>query len=256
MADLASFPIVLLVLVASAFALPLLFVWWIRNTRRIGRPPMPVVLKAFVWGAVFSVLIAIVLEVFLGAAALNNGPLYLWLSRRFADPETFFLVVVLAPFVEEAAKALSARAGKPVTRARVDGLVFGAAAGLGFSATENLLNGLQVLLEAGGTPVESLMVIALRSFSSSLLHASATAVTGYGLAGGWLTRRPYAFLPYYLVAVAMHATYNFLASFGETFTQYGNLGTLMGFAAAVLFAVVAVTIVRYKLASHAPTPVR
>ncbi|HLE54416.1 MAG TPA: PrsW family intramembrane metalloprotease [Thermoplasmata archaeon] len=256
MADLASSPYMLLVLVASAFTLPLVFVWWIRNTRRIGRPPMPVVLKAFAWGAVFSVLMALVLEVLLGAAAQSAGPLYVFLSKHFTDPETIFLVVVLAPFVEEAAKAVSARVGKPVARARVDGLVFGAAAGLGFSATENLLNGLKVLTEAGGSASAFLAVIVIRSFSASLLHASATAVTGYGLATGWLTRRPYAFLPYYLVAVTMHATYNFLASFGETFTQYGDLGTLVGFGAAVLFAVVAVTLVRYKLAYRRPTPVR
>src|SRR3972149_3570763 len=72
MADLASSPHMLLVLVASAFALPLMFVWWIRNTRRIGRPPMPVVLKAFAWGAVFSVLMALVREV--GARARGGRP--------------------------------------------------------------------------------------------------------------------------------------------------------------------------------------
>ncbi len=256
MADLASSPVLLLVLVASAFSLPLLFVWWIRNTRRIGRPPVPVVLKCFVWGAVFSVLIALVLEVLFGAAAQNMGPLYVFLSRNFANPETVFLVIVVAPFVEEGAKALSARAGIPVARARLDGLVFGAAAGLGFSATENLFNGLQVFTEPGGSTAAFLGVIAIRSFSASLLHASATAVTGYGLASVWLTGRPYTFLPYYLVAVTMHATYNFLASFGETFTQYGNLGTLVGFAAAVVFAVVAVTFVRYKLADRTPAPTR
>lgn len=256
MANLASSPYFLLVLVASAFALPLLFVWWIRNTKRIGRQPMPIVLKAFIWGAVFSVIIALVLELLLGAAAESAGPLYVFLSQHFTDPETIFLVVVLAPFVEEAAKAISARTGKPVARARVDGLVFGAAAGLGFSATENLFNGLSVLTVAGGGASASLAVIAIRSFSSSLLHASATAVTGYGLATGWLSGRRYAFVPYYLVAVTMHATYNFLASFGETFTQYGDLGTFVGFGAAIMFAVVAVTLVRYKLAYRRPAPTR
>lgn len=256
MADLSSSPYFLVVLFASAFALPLFFVWWIRNTKRIGRQPMSVVLKAFFWGAVFSVIIALILEFFLGAAAESAGPLYVFLSEHFTDPETIFLVVVVAPFVEEAAKAVSARAGKPATRVRVDGLVFGAAAGLGFSATENLFNGLSVLTSAGGGASASLAVIAIRSFSSSFLHASATAVTGYGLATGWLTRRRYAALPYYFVAVAMHATFNFLASFGETFTQYGDFGALVGFAAAVVFAVVAVTIVRYTLATRRAVPAR
>ena len=182
-----------------------------------------------------------------------TGPLYVFLSEHFTDPGFFFLVVVIAPFVEEAAKAFSARVGMRVTRLRVDGLVFGAAAGLGFSATENLFQGLTVLATGLGASA-SLLVIAIRSFSSSLLHASATGVTGYGLARGWLSGRRYAFLPYYLVAVGMHATYNFLASFGQTFSQYGDLGAYVSFAAALVFAITAVTILRYALANRRPTP--
>lgn len=232
------------VLVVSAFTLPLLFMWWIRNTKRIGRQPMGKVVKAFAWGAVFSVIIALILSLLLQGALEQVDPLYLFLSRRFAYPSDVLAVLVVAPVVEEAAKALGARAGQPAVRVKVDGIVFGAAAGLGFSATENLFYGL-------AHPGEALLVIAIRSFSSSFLHASATGVTGYGLAAGWLSDRTWAFLPYYLLAVLMHATFNALASFGELYsTQYGDLGTYVGFAAAVLFAVAAVTVVRYKLASR------
>ncbi len=239
----------LIVLAGSAFALPLLFLGWIRNTERLGREPWRAVLKAFARGAVLSVLVAIVASLILLAFFQDIGPLYEILSERFQDPETIFGVLIVAPFVEEAAKGLGARSGRRQARVRVDGLVYGAAAGLGFSATENLFYGLAVLTEAGASA--SLLVIAFRSFSSSFLHASASAVVGYGLAKGWLTGRRGAFFPFYLVAVLMHATFNFLASFGElSADQYGELGYLIGFGAAVTFAVAALTVVRLKIASR------
>lgn len=249
MADLtASY---LLVLIISAFALPLVFVWWIRNTKRVPRPPIGLVLKAFAWGAVFSVIIALVVELLLTNSLENVETLTVFLAKHFSDVPTVIAVLIAAPVVEEAAKAVGVFAGRPAVRTRADGIVFGAAAGLGFSATENLFYGLLGIQQAGLDVVGTLILIAIRSFSSSLLHASSTSVTGFGLAGGWLTHRRWAFLPYYLVAVAMHATFNFLASFGDLYSsQYGDLGVYAGFGAAVLFAVTAVTVVRYKLAQR------
>ena len=58
-----------------------------------------------------------------------------------------------------------------------DGLIYGAVAGLGFSATENLFYGYSFLSE--GLAVFLILII-IRSFGGCLLHASATALTGYG----------------------------------------------------------------------------
>lgn len=242
----------LVVLVVSAFALPLIFLAWIRNTERFGREPWHAVLRSFGWGAGFSVVLAVIFSLILLSLLGQVGPLRDVLTERFGflDPEMILAVLVVAPLVEEAAKALGVRAGRRYTDVRVDGLVYGAAAGLGFSATENLLYGIVALIESGASA--SLLVIAFRSFSSSFLHASATAVTGYGVAKGWLTRRWSAVLPFYFVAVLMHAIFNFLASFGELYAQeVGDIAHVIGFTAAVAFAVVAVTVVRLKLASRA-----
>ncbi len=255
MASILDWPYVLVVLIVSAFALPLIFLVWIRNTERYGREPWRALLKSFSWGAVFSVIVALIVSlVFLGLFQ-EIVPLYVFLAERFAEPETIFGVLIVAPFVEEAAKALGVRAGRRYTKVRVDGLVYGAASGLGFSATENLFYGVATLLTFGASA--SLFLIAFRSFSSSLLHASSTAVTGYGIATRWLTGRSAAFLPYYLVAVFMHGTFNFLASFGELYSsQWGEASYVFGFAAAAAFAVIAVTIIRFKLASQYPVAQR
>ncbi len=261
MAVPAMSPTFLAVMVASAFILPLLFVWWVRNTRHTGRQPMQVVLWVFGWGAFVSVVIALILETILTPAAMEVGPLYEYLANHFAmEPSQVFGFLVVAPFVEEAAKGLAVRAVRRNIHTVSDGLVYGAAAGFGFSAVENLLYGVSawiVLSEQGLDPTASLLIIATRSFSSSLLHASASAAVGYGISKSWLTGRQYAYLPFYLLAVVLHAAFNFTANLGKLYP--GLLGGLIDyfeFFAAVAFAVIAITIVRFKLIARRPVPAR
>ncbi len=249
------------VMAVSAFAIPLAFVWWVRNTPRYGREPMRVVLHVFGWGAFVSVVIALILELLLTSAAMEIGPLYRYLATHFAmQPSDVFGFLIAAPFVEEAAKGLGARTARLSMHTPTDGLVYGAAAGLGFSAMENLLYGLTAwvtLSQQGLNPTASLLVIVFRSFSSSLLHGSATAVTGYGIAKAWLYRRQYAYLPFYLIAVVMHAAFNFTVNLSTLYP--GSLGGLIdyvGFIAAVAFAVAAITVVRFKLAVRRPAAAR
>jgi len=253
-AGFADSPYFLIVLLASAFTMPLVFMVWIRNSARHSREPWRFVLKSFVWGAVFSVIVAIIFSLVLVATLGQVGPLNEFLVRRFHDPDIVVLVlgaVIVAPIVEEAAKGLGVRAGRPEIQRLIDGLVYGAAAGLGFSATENLFYGLNQLLSPEGGATASLAVIAIRSFSSSFLHASASAVLGYGLAKSWLTRRTWAFLGFYLIAVTMHASFNLLTVIGQLYAiEYGAIAEVVSFVAAVIFAIVAITVIRSKLASR------
>src|SRR3972149_1357244 len=136
MADLASSPLFLLVLVVPALALPLVVMVWIRNPARFSREPWHMVLKAFLWGAVFSVIVTIVFSLILLAILGSVQPLNDFVARRFGDPTIFIGAVIVAPFAEEAAKGLGVRAGRPATQLRTDGLVYGAAAGLGFFPTQ------------------------------------------------------------------------------------------------------------------------
>lgn len=257
MADLASSPYFLMVLVISAFSLPLVFLVWIRNSARYGREPWPTVLKTFAWGAVFSVIIALVFSLVLVLSLGQIEPLNDFFARRFADPATAIGVLVVAPIVEEAAKGVGATAGRRQTESKTDGLVYGAAAGLGFSATENLIYGLAALFVPGVGPSGSLIIVAVRSFSSTFLHASSTAVMGWGLAKYWLTGRFLALVPFYFVAVAMHATFNLFSTLALTYaTQNDGVGETVAFLAAVTFAIVAISIVRLKVASSRPSAVR
>ena len=251
MADLASSPYFLLILFIAAFALPLVYLVWIRNSPRYGREPWPTVLKTFAWGAVFSVIIAIILSVVFILVLGQIQSLNDFFARRFQDSSTALGALVVAPIVEEAAKGVGATAGRPQTQSKTDGLVYGAAAGLGFSATENLVYALAALLVPGVGPSGSLVVVAVRSFSSTFLHASSTAVMGYGLAKSWLSGRPWAVFPFYIVAVAMHATFNLFSTLADGAAQRSDTaGAAVAFLAAVSLAIVAISVVRLKLVSR------
>src|SRR6266508_3904875 len=154
---------------------------------------------SFVLVLITSAFVPPVLFMALGRIESVNA----FFAQRFTDPTIAIGAFVVAPIAEEAAKGLGVRPGRPQTQALLDGLVYGAAAGLGFSATENLLYGVEALVNPNGGASASLLVIAIRSFSSSFLHASSTAVLGYGIAKTWLTHRTWAFLPLYIIAVIM-----------------------------------------------------
>jgi RsiW-degrading membrane proteinase PrsW (M82 family) len=144
--------------------------------------------------------------------------------------------VIVAPVVEEATKALGLRWVEDLHVELEDGLIYGAAAGLGFSATENLLYGVSALLDGGvGAFVAT---IAIRTVSSSLLHATASALLGYAV---WKRRAGrgsiLTILGFYALAALVHAAFNFAATIQL-------VGTLI---ASIAFAMLGFGLVRRRV---------
>lgn len=198
-------------LVVLALLPPLLFAVYLRNRERNGREPLSAVFGMFLYGGTAGIVIAVLLHWLFDIGFA--GP-----AGNFGLEASFVAVVIAAPIVEELAKGL----GLGYTRNRIseleDGLVYGAAIGLGFAATENLFYGFAAFSENGFD--FSILTIAVRIVSSMLLHAGASGLLGFGygaavLKGGvaWQT------IPFYVLAVALHALYNFLVS---------GAGTLLG----------------------------
>lgn len=241
------FPAILAVLLALSFAPPILFAVWIRNTERYHREPWGVIGKTFVFGAIFAVVIAVIFSLLLLVLVQRISYLYVVFGRT-GDPQTLVLAIVVAPFAEEAAKLLALFGARRWVTEVEDAMIYGASSGLGFAATENLLYGLGTFLTFG---IEaSLGVIAIRSVSSVFLHASASATAGLGVGKRWVGGRALAVVPYYLLAVVMHAAFNFLASLGISYeVQYGEVAALVGFVAALALALVAIVAVRSAIAS-------
>jgi RsiW-degrading membrane proteinase PrsW (M82 family) len=233
------------VLIAAAFLPPLLWMALLRNTERYGREPVARVVQAFLWGAVVGVLVAVVLSLLVILFLLPQiGPAYEFLAQRgFSDPVALVTVCVVAPFVEEFAKALGVLRVRRFINEPEDGLVYGGSAGLGFAATENVLYGLVLLAESLEA---SLVLVAIRSVSSALLHATATGSTGYGIGrakvwGG-------SVVPWFLLAVLLHGAFNFLASIGEQLSAtYGEATAVIGLVAAVAFGVLGFALIRRKI---------
>lgn len=219
-------------LVFLSFLPPLIYTIWIRNTERCHREQWLSIFLCFIWGATIAVVAALVLEILL--------ELPLQYSLSSGDMTPFLLAVVIAPIVEEFTKplALYLRTVKTNLDELEDGLIFGAVAGLGFSATENLLYGYSFLSEGF---LIFLFVIAIRSIGGCLLHASATALTGYGIGKTMKNHSSFlGILPYFLLAIFLHGFYNFLLS-------YEFIGVLSGLTVAFLFVIITITLIRKKI---------
>ena len=234
----------IIILLLFSFLPPILFLIWTRNTERYGREPWLIVIKVFVWGAVFSVIVAVFVSAALFQIYTSVAPAYVLFGSK-QTLEALVLAVVIAPFVEEAAKALGVLGATAYMNRVQDGIVYGAASGLGFSATENLFYGVAFLVEFG--PRASIMLVIVRSVSSTLLHASATSATGYGMGKRAVSGGATRVMPYYLLAVGMHASFNLLVSLSELYRGTIGDSAYLLVVAAWIFAIVAFGVARGRI---------
>lgn len=157
------------------------------------------------------------------------------------------LVVVVAPVVEESLKAASVLVSIRWINELEDGLVYGAAVGLGFAAVENMLY-LNDALSAG---IGVFLTTAVaRAVTSTVLHASATAVSGLGISRWKMLRKagrrssPLSFL---LTAILLHGVFNFLAILGIIFGGGQGDVYFVGLALSASLAVAVFIFVRRSL---------
>ena len=217
-----------------AFLPPIIYAIWIRNTEKYNREKWKPIIVCFLWGATIAIVASIILELILGIS----------LAISFDDGNILGLVaaIIIAPFAEELTKPLALRTKtvKKELDELEDGLIYGAVAGLGFSATENLLYGWCFLSE--GLFV-FLVLIIIRSFGGCLLHASATALTGYGY-GKTIIRGKSILrvLPFFILAILVHTFYNFLVSLDI-------VGLVISLFAALIFVAISIRLVRDKIKS-------
>ena len=79
------------------------------------------------------------------------------------------------------------------------------------------------------------------SFRGRLLHASATAITGFGIGKALLQKTALIqVLPILLLAMTLYGTYNFLLTFDR-------IGVLAGLFFAFLIVIISITVIRKKI---------
>lgn len=193
-----------LVVAIAPIVAVLFFVWWVD---RYDREPLGYVFAAFLWGGLGAIALSI-LGTEAGIRMLGGI-----VNKAGFD----FPAVVIAPFIEEFMKGLVVffllwyRKFDNVT----DGLVYGAASGLGFGMTENFMYFSRF---AGfSTGYEWLNLLFIRSMMTANMHCAASATFGAGISklkdGGknaWMSVGVF-----YLLAVLLHATWNFLVTSRE-----------------------------------------
>jgi RsiW-degrading membrane proteinase PrsW (M82 family) len=232
----------LLILILVSFIPALIYLIWIRRTERYNREAWGPILGAFAYGAIFATVVAAVLEaiiVALGTAVSTTypGPEFVFLNGN-SSAGVFFLVLIVAPFIEEALKGSGVVANRRRLRLVADGPVFGASVGLGFGFFETFLYGLGAYF-AGGLSA-GIALILIRSVSSVVLHGSSTGMFGYGYARSRFRVPGAGTGTYYLLAVGMHAAFNALASLAILLAILGVSGVAIDVAGILaLFAAVA-----------------
>ena len=185
-----------------------LIIWWLD---RHEKEPLPLLIVAFVWGAIPAVVLAIVLEIVVGM------PL-----EQFLVSDTAIEAAssnVIAPVVEELVKAVILvvlfLAYKREFDNVLDGIVYGAMVGLGFAFVENILYLGGEALDGGSIG----SVVSLWLFRSGLFglnHSMFTAMTGAALGLARSLKRPdlKGLVPVLGItsAIVFHAAHNTLVT--------------------------------------------
>lgn len=231
----------MLVLSGVASAVPallyLIFVWWVD---RYDREPPGLVAVAFGWGAVGAVGLSVAgSSVLMVPVTLVAGPEASWGLGA----------VLVAPLVEETAKGciLLALALHRRFDGLVDGMVYGAAVGLGFALSENFgyyLGSYQASGFAGWAAT-----VFVRTSCSTLTHAVATSAVGAAIGAVKYTSRAWlrwVAPPLGLVAaMGIHGLYNAASVF--TKLQEDPSWFVMGTGLLVLELVVGFAVVQVAL---------
>ncbi len=243
----AGYLLSVLVLLSAAYVPAILALIWIRWGERGRKERWDDLFLTFTGGAVIAVIAATVLEI--AAAGILNSAVLREYDIFVRNPNliTFIIIIGIAPIIEEFVKVMVVlRFSRYIWRPR-NGLVFGAACGLGFAATENFLYEGTALFTSGFAAFVSLAVI--RSISSLLMHASATSISGYGVARA----KSYAdhWWPFLIIAVVMHSTFNMLASFGELFeSRIGPVANVVGLGFSIGLCLVSILYLRWRIGGY------
>ncbi len=226
----------ILVVLLAAIVPPIIYVLWVRSKELCDRDQLRPLLSAFVVGGTFSLGLAFVMESALVTLLFGEGGA---LSRPFwnldpGDPsfQLILMACVMAPLVEELTKAWGIMLFRGRLAELKNGLVYGAAVGLGFAAVENVLYGANAISVGLDVFVGTAVV---RALTSTLLHASASAISGFGISRKVVMKakgQKVSWLPYYALAVLLHASFNFFAIVGQV--SGSQFAYMLGLGFAVL----------------------
>lgn len=215
-----------------------LVMWW---ADRYEREPLWLLAVAFLWGAMPAIIFSVITGLFIGGPSEEGSA-------------SLFSYCVEAPIVEEFVKGLAVLGLFIFHRKQfdgvLDGLVYGALVGFGFSMTEDFLYYITALTEGGFSAL--IPTVVLRGIFFALNHSVYTGLVGIGFGLASVSRGGFKRVMWpvagFVAAVICHGLHNFgswlLATHieGEN-AALGVLGLLLSLGFAALGCVLIVSVV-------------
>lgn len=197
------------------------------------REPIGFVLLNFFWGAFGAIFLTLLFNPLLKSLLNIIIPATQFSNTRFSEISG---AIIIAPILEEFTKGifLFFFSYSKKFDGVVDGLVYGAAIGLGFGMTENFLYFISA-------KQQFFLLVVIRTLFSALLHATSQATFGIfvGLSKFKPTPVKFFLIPFgYLIAVLIHFIWNFSVSFSGL--------SFLGFS--FMFFYIIITIVIFQIA--------
>ncbi len=143
----------------GSFMIPVAYVAFFYERRHLSRLALPTIALSFLYGGLLGVFAASVLE-----------PIFI----RNLDVVTAFQIGLIEEFVKILGVLVIAR--RWGHDSALDGMILGAAAGMGFAALESMGYAFVVLLESGGSLSSTVVVTLMRGVLSPLGHGTWTAI--------------------------------------------------------------------------------
>ncbi len=195
------------IIMLGSFMIPVTYVAFFYERRHLSRLSAPTVALSFLYGGLLGVFAASVLE-----------PLVI--------QNLNFLTAFQVGFIEEFVKILGVLviARRRGHDSELDGLLLGAAAGMGFAALESMGYAFVALIESGGSLSTTVIVMLIRGLFSPLGHGTWTAILVAVLFresrdGHFRINR--AVIGAYLTVVILHGLWDGLPSVVGAFTGSG-----------------------------------
>ncbi|MFN8493662.1 MAG: PrsW family intramembrane metalloprotease [Caldilineaceae bacterium] len=214
---LLAFLIILTATVIPTYLYVRFFYW----ADRYEREPRWLILAAFLWGAVPSVILSLLGEMLLSIPTQN--------ATLIGD-------ALSAPIVEEISKGFALLLIFWFMRSEfdgvLDGLTYGSMIGFGFAMTENFLYFIGAYGQGGYRNLT--LIFFLRTVLFGLNHAFYTGFSGIGLGLARESRSAFARIFWPLVGLSFAIAAHSLHNFGANIAERNGLGLVLSLSVAVL----------------------
>jgi RsiW-degrading membrane proteinase PrsW (M82 family) len=227
---LVGIPVVLIATIVLFIYLA--FIWWLD---RYEREPFWLVGLVFAWGATIGV----------GCSCGLNSTIMMSVQTALSASSSASIgAILVAPVVEELIKGL---VFVPLVLTdhfdnETDGLIYGAAAGLGFASVENLMYFVKFVASPEMGVIAMVAAIGVRTLFTAVMHTISSALLGMTV--GYARHRPgeTKWLIYpsigYVLAVGNHALWNTAAVLSNVHAGFQLAGVvLVLLASALLFGI-------------------